>query len=83
MKKVLLPALGAIILSTAFYGIYKISTPKVYQDKDVKCDFDIGVCYDLNNKPITGRIQNYNNSTLISDIEYKDGKENAQMEQYT
>ena len=82
MKKVLLPTLGAIVLSTAIYGIYKISSPKVYLDSEVKCDFDIGMCYDLKNKPITGRIQNYNNSILTSDIEYKDGKENGDLKIY-
>ncbi len=82
MKKVLLPVLGAVVLSATIYGTHKLSTPKIYQDKDVKCDFDIGMCYDHNNKPITGRIQNFNNSTLISDIEYKDGKENGLLKIY-
>ena len=68
MKKVLLSSLALIAVSSLAFGIYSFNKEKIYKDNEVNCDFDAGMCYDLKNKPITGRIQSYDKDKLISDI---------------
>ena len=82
MKKILLSSVGALILCGAIYGTYQYNSEKIYSEKDVKCDFDAGICYDLQGKEITGRIKNYDNKILISDIQYKNGKEDGELKIY-
>ena len=82
MKKVLLSSIGIITISLVAYAIHNLTKEKIYKDTDVQCDFDANICYDMKNKPITGRVQNFSNKTLISDIEYKEGKENGSLKIY-
>lgn len=82
MKKILLSSVGVLVLSGLAYGLYQLNSEKVYSEKDVKCDFDAGICYDLKGNKITGRIKNYDNKILISDIEYKNGKEDGELKIY-
>lgn len=82
MKKVLLSSLGVIALSAGIYFTYQSFQEKIYKDTEVKCDFDAGICYDHKNTPITGRLQSYDKEQLISDIEYKNGKENGILKIY-
>lgn len=82
MKKVLLSGVGIVVLAGAIYGTYALTKEKVYLEKDVNCDFDAGICYDLKGNPITGRITSYDNNILISDIEYKNGKEDGLLKIY-
>ena len=82
MKKNLLIGTSTLIILGTIYATYLLTTPKIYKDNEIKCDFDAGICYDLKDKPITGRIQSYHNNILISDIEYKNGKENGLLKIY-
>lgn len=82
MKKVLLSSLALIAVSSLAFGIYSFNKEKIYKDNEVNCDFDAGMCYDLKNKPITGRIQSYDKDKLISDIEYKNGQEDGLLKIY-
>ncbi len=82
MKKVLLSGVGIVVLAGAIYGIHTLTKEKIYLDKDINCDFDAGICYDLKGAPITGRVTSYNKEILISDIEYKDGKEEGMLKIY-
>ncbi len=82
MKKILLSGVGIIVLAGAIYGTYTLTKEKVYLEKDVNCDFDAGICYDLKGTPITGRIKSYDNNILISNIEYKNGKEDGELKIY-
>ena len=82
MKKVILVVVLALFLvGGAFLGVH-LFKEKVYLEKDVKCDFDDGICYDVKGKPITGRIVAYENEVLLSDISYVDGKEDGVLKIY-
>ena len=65
MKKVLLSSLALIAVSSLAFGIYSFNKEKIYKDNEVNCDFDAGMCYDLKNKPITGRLQSYDKDKLV------------------
>lgn len=82
MKKVLIATASVITLTAVIGSTYYLNKEKIYTTKEIKCDFDAGMCYDLKGKPITGRIKNYDKDILISDIEYKDGKEDGELRIY-
>ena len=82
MKKSLLISVAVLVIAGAIYGYHQFNKEKIYLEKDVKCDFDAGICYDLKGKPITGRILNYENKILISDISYVNGKEDGNLKIY-
>ena len=82
MKKVLISTASVLVLASVIGTTYYLTKEKTYKTSEIKCDFDAGMCYDLKGKPITGRIKNYDKETLISDIQYKNGKEDGELKIY-
>lgn len=82
MNKKVLIALGGVVLVGAVAGGYFLMQPKTYMAQDIRCDFDTGICVDKKGDKLNGRVTAYENNVLISDIEYKNGKEDGVVKLY-
>ena len=75
-------SLGVIAGILFVAGGYYLSQPKEYMSQDISCDFDTGICVDKKGSKLNGKVLAYEGDVLISDIEYKNGKENGTVKLY-